>query len=224
LQANLSKASVSLDGYDFGQVEVGSTVTAEISITNLEDTSTTLTGVVLAKTDCVDFFLVSTPESMTIPPNETIAVEVGFTPSTIGTCSDTLRIYSGTPFPHSVNLTATVIEATSAQPEPLDLNQRYLTQVEDIKSFMQANLANGKLKGSGNGKRAEKRLKALNKMLIITAYLIENGHLEAARNNLIAIYEKTDGKASPKDFVEGEKEKEEFALKIKQLTQTLEFN
>jgi len=155
LQANFLKAAVSSTGYDFGQVEVGSTATTAISITNLEDTSTTITGIVLAKTDCNDFFLISTPESMTIPPNETIAVEVGFKPSTIGTCSDTLRIYSGSPFPHSVTLTGTGIEATSARPDTLNVNQTYLAQVEDIKSFMQTNLANAKLKGSGNGKSAE---------------------------------------------------------------------
>jgi hypothetical protein len=38
------------------------------------------------------------------------------------------------------------------------------------------------------------------------------------------VLKKQDGKANPRDFVEGVKEKEEFALKIKQLTETLKFN
>jgi hypothetical protein len=122
-----------------------------------------------------------------------------------------------------VTLTGTGIEAKSEQPEPFDVSRPYLNQIEAIKSFMQTNIDNGDLKGAGKGKGADKRLKALNKMLIITFHLIENGYLEASRNKLIAIYKKTDGKANPKDFVEGEA-KEEFASKIQQLTEMLNFN
>ncbi len=222
-QTNLSEAVISSSSYDFGPVEVESTKTTAISITNLEDTSTTITGFVFANTDCSDFSVVSTPESMIIPSNGTIEVVVGFTPSTIGTCSDTLRIYAGSPLPYSVTLTGTGIEAKSEQPEPFDVSRLYLTQIEEIKSFMQTNVKNGDLQGAGKGRGADKRLKVLNKMLIITSHLIENGYLEAARNNLIAIYEKTDGKANPKDFVEGEA-KEEFASKIQHIIKTLSFN
>jgi hypothetical protein len=221
-ETNLLEAAISSTGHDFGQVEVGSTVTTAISVTNLEETSTTLTGIALANTDCNDFSVVSTPESMTIPPNETIVVEVGFTPSAIGTCSDTLRIYTGSPFPYSVNLTGTGIEAESDQPGPLTASQPYLAQIEEIKLFMKSSVKNGNLKGAGKGKEAKKRLKALNKMLIVTSHLIENGQLEAAHNKLVAIHNKTDGKTNPKDFVEGEAKKE-FALKIHQLTEQLNF-
>ncbi len=220
-QPKLSEATISSSSYDFGPVEVESTKTTAISITNLEDTSTTITGFVFANTDCSDFSVVSTPESMTIPPNGTIHVEVGYKPLALGTCSDTLRIYNGSPAPYSVTLTGTGIEAKSEQPEPFDVSRPYLNQIEAIKSFMQTNVKNGNLQGAGKG--ADKRLKALNKMLIITSHLIENGYLEAARNKLIAIYKKTDSKANPKDFVEG-KAKEEFASKIQQLTETLNFN
>jgi hypothetical protein len=222
-QTNLLEAAISSTGYDFGPVEVESTKTTAISITNLEDTSTTITGFVFANTDCSDFSVVSTPESMIIPSNGTIEVVVGFTPSTIGTCSDTLRIYAGSPLPYSVTLTGTGIEAKSEQPEPFDVSRPYLTQIKEIKSFMQTNVKNGDLQGAGKGRGADKRLKVLNKMLIITSHLIENGYLEAARNNLIAIYKKTDGKANPKDFVEGEA-KEEFASKIQHIIKTLSFN
>jgi hypothetical protein len=222
-QTNLLEAAISSYSYDFGQVEVGTLKTTGLNITNLEDTSTTITGFVFANTDCSDFSVVSTPESMTIPPNGTIHVEVGYKPLALGTCSDTLRIYNGSPAPYSVTLRGTGIEAKSEQPEPFDVSRPYLNQIEAIKSFMQTNVKNGNLQGAGKGKGADKRLKALNKMLIITFHLIENGYLEASRNKLIAIYKKTDGKANPKDFVEGEA-KEEFASKIQQLTEMLNFN
>lgn len=221
-QTNLLEAAISSTGYDFGQVEVESTKTTAISITNLEDTSTTITGFVFANTDCSDFSVVSTPESMIIPSNGTIEVVVGFTPSTIGTCSDTLRIYAGSPLPYSVTLTGTGIEAKSEQPEPFDVSRQYLTQIEEIKSFMQSSIVDSVIEGTGKGKEADKRLKTLNKMLIITSHLIENGYLEAARNKLIAIYKKTDGKANPKDFVTGPNAPK-LASKIDELIASFDF-
>jgi hypothetical protein len=127
-QTNLLEAAISSSNYDFGPVEVESTKTTAISITNLEDTSTTITGFVFAKLDCSDFSVVSMPESMTIPPNGTIHVEVGYKPLALGTCSDTLRIYAGSPAPYSVTLTGTGIEAISDQPEPFNISRPYLNQ------------------------------------------------------------------------------------------------
>ncbi len=225
---NFSEAAISSTGYDFGLVEVGSTKTTAISITNLDEDGYIVISLKFANTDCSDFSVGSSPGFIEIPPNGTVEVVVSFTPSTIGTCSDTLRIYAGKDFPSPLNpyaetFTGTGIEAKSELPMPFDINRPYLTQIEEIKSFMQTNVENENLKGAGKGKWADKRLKALNKMLIITSHFIENGYLEAARNKLIAIYKKTDSKANPKDFVEG-KAKEEFASKIQQLTETLNFN
>ncbi len=50
-QTNLLEAAISSYSYEFGPVEVESTKTTAISITNLEDTSTTITGFVFAKLD-----------------------------------------------------------------------------------------------------------------------------------------------------------------------------
>jgi hypothetical protein len=221
-QTNLLEAAISSSSYDFGQVELGSTKPNVISITNLENTSTTITGLVFANTDCNDFAVVSAPASMPIPANGTIEVEVGFTPSTKGICTDTLRIYNGNPFPYLVTLTGIGIEAKSEQPNPFDVSRPYLTQIEEIKSFMQKSIANENLQGAGKGKGADKRLKALNKMLIITSHLIENGHFEAARTKLITIYKKTDGQPSPKDFVTGTNAPE-LASKIDELIASFDF-
>ena len=283
-QPNLLEAAISSANYDFGQVLVSSTKMLALSMTNLEDTSTTINELVLDRTDCSDFSVVATPESMTIPPNGTIQVVIGFRPSAIGTCSDTLNVYADNSLPYLVTLTGTGIEAESEQPEPIvstiddsdvdnaedsdvsntedsdvdiaedsDVSniddddvgrywrdrgsfhrfrsrghgskdgqgelktQRYLTQIEEIKSFMQTNFKNGNLKGVGKGRKSDKVLKALNKMLITTSQLIEKGNLKAARKKLIALYKKTNG-------VKGGKVKEEFASKIQQLTEQLNLN
>lgn len=282
-QPSLLEAAIASTSYDFGEVLVDSTRMLALSINNLEDTSTTITGLELAQTDCSDFSVVATPESMTIPANGTIYVAIGFTPSSIGTCSDTLRVYVNSPLPYLVTLAGTGIEAESAQPEAAIGNQEdsnvgneddsaasnedestmsneddgsvdqngwdsrsshrfhvrdhrpkdardtfkrrpYLAQIEEIKSFMQANVKNGNLKGVGKGRRADKGLEALQKMLVVTSQLIEKGKIEAARNKLIEIYKKTDGKSRPKDFVEDGIIKKEFASKIQQLTEQMNIN
>lgn len=201
-QTNLSEAAISSSSYDFGAVEVESTKTTAISITNLENTSTTITGLVFANTDCSDF-AVEPPASMSISANGTIEVEVGFTPSTTGICTNTLRIYNGNPFPYSITLTGTGVELKPEQSKPLDGSWFYLTQIEEIKSFIQTSIGDGLLEGTGKDNEADRRLKTLNKMLIVTSHLFENGHYEAARNKLITIHKKTDGQPSPKDFVTG---------------------
>ena len=61
-------------------------------------------------------------------------------------------------------------------------------------------------------------------MLVVTSQLIEKGKIEAARNKLIEIYKKTDGKSRPKDFVEDGIIKKEFASKIQQLTEQMNIN
>lgn len=117
IQLSLLEEANSSTYYDFGEVEIGSTKTASISITSLANSSTIeISGFEFANKDCTVFSVVSTPESMIIPPNVTIVVEVGFTPSTIETYSNTLRIYDGSPFYYSVNLTGTGVEAKSVQP------------------------------------------------------------------------------------------------------------
>jgi hypothetical protein len=221
-QTNLLEAAISSTAYDFGPVEVGLTKTSAISITNLENTSTTITGLVFANTNHSGFAVVSAPSSLSIPANGTIEVEVGFTPSTKGICTDTLRIYNGNPFPYLVTLTGTGVEPKSEQLKPFDVDQFYLTQIREIKSFMQTSIVDSVIEGTGKGKEADKRLKTLNKMLIITSHLIENGYLEAARNKLIAIYKKTDGELSPKDFVTGPNAPK-LASKIYELIASFDF-
>jgi hypothetical protein len=132
IQPSLSEAAISSISYDFGEVLVSSTIMLALSLTNPEDTSTTITGLELAQTDCSDFSVVATPEIMTIPPNGTIHVYIGFTPSSIGNCSDTLRVYADNPLPYLVTLTGTGIGDESAQPDPSNISRPYLTQNDEI--------------------------------------------------------------------------------------------
>ena len=113
--------------YNFGEVEIGSTETTTVSITNFGGSSVEI-SIEFYKTDCTDFSVVSEP-SFVILPDGTLQVKVGFTPLKIGTCSDTLRIYDG-PFFYLVTLTGTGIEAISDQPEPFNISRPYVNQVD----------------------------------------------------------------------------------------------
>ena len=131
IQPGLLKAA----DYNFGEVEIGSTETIPVSITNTAPLPVTIT-LEFDNTACTDFSVVSAPELDT-PFFGTIEIEVGFTPLQIGSCSNTLTV-EGTVdginiFPTSINLTGTGIEAISDQPEPFNISRPYLTRKDDCK-------------------------------------------------------------------------------------------
>ena len=200
--SNPSQAAISLSGYDFGEVEVGASKTTVVSITNLDDASTTLTGFIFAETTCRDFSIVYDPENMTISSKASLEVEVVYTPSSLGPCSDTLRIFNGNPIPNLVTFSGTGVETVKEEPEPFNARKQASAQIAETINFMKSQ-SPGSLAGTGKGKSAEERLKSFKKMLVMTAHMIENGKIEEARNKLITIYKKTDGKPDPKDFVQG---------------------
>ena len=59
---NVSKAAISSTGYDFEKVEVGTSKTTFVSITNFGETDTLISGVVFANTTCSDFSVVYIPD------------------------------------------------------------------------------------------------------------------------------------------------------------------
>lgn len=78
-------------------------------------------------------------------------------------------------------------------------------QIEDIQEFFDDSVTSGDLAGLGATEpAATERLKALENMLEKAEYLIDNGYIEEACNQLHAIYMKTDGAAPPPDFVTGD--------------------
>jgi hypothetical protein len=221
---NTSKATISSIGYDFEEVEIGSSEKTMVTITNLEDTDTVISGLVFVNTTCSDFSILHTPDNLTIPAKGIIEVEIGYTPSSIGTCSDTLRIYNGTPFPSMVTFVGTGVEPAVTKLDLFYGRKQSLEQITHIKSFINESLGNGTLKGTkgpGKGKRtAQNRVRSFNKMLIIATHMIENGNIEAAHNKLITVYKKTDGNPNPKDFVTGNNAAD-LAVKIQSLILSL---
>ena len=97
LSPNFSESAIYTQGYDFGNVEVGSTQTNLVNISNLDSVPVVLTWISIDKDTCSDISVVTLPESMTIAPNGSVNVEIGYSPSFLGECSAILRIFTGSP-------------------------------------------------------------------------------------------------------------------------------
>lgn len=210
-------------GYDFGNVELGSTQTTLVSISNLDNLTVVLTGITFARDGCSDFSVVKLPESMAIPPNESVNFEIGYSPSFIGECSATLRIYNGSPMPsNEITFTGAGVEQKPEPPEPENISQLLLEKLQKIIDYTNESYTYQAFRSYEQGKLSERRLKAFKKMLVVSYHLIENGHFEAAHNKLKEIYKKADGKPESNDFVSSEKAAQ-LALMIHDLIASFDF-
>jgi hypothetical protein len=111
---NSSDAEVYPDQYDFGNVEVGSTITTLVSISNISGPKAPLSVAFYGDT-CGVFSVVTSPVPTTIPESETVEIKIGYSPSSSEQCSADFYIYTdGSPLPSSiVTFTGTGVEAKS---------------------------------------------------------------------------------------------------------------
>jgi len=87
--------SVSPSSYDYGNVQVGDTLSHTFVVSNTGTANLNISGGVI--TGSVDFSIVSGGGSATVPPGNTHNVVVDFAPANTGDKSDTLRIFSDDP-------------------------------------------------------------------------------------------------------------------------------
>jgi hypothetical protein len=81
--------------YDFGEVEVGTSSTAIISLSNINGSNVTIYGIEFQAGSSGDFTHVNTPPvPFDIAPSETFELEVGFCPSSEGYVAAILEIDS----------------------------------------------------------------------------------------------------------------------------------
>jgi hypothetical protein len=84
-----------------------------------------------------------------------------------------------------------------------ELEEKIEEKIQEILDFFDEAVAKGELKGSGPGRSAEERLKALRNMLDEAKALIQQGGIKEACGQLRQAYLRTDGEPRPPDFVEG---------------------
>jgi ELWxxDGT repeat protein len=183
--------------YSFGDVEVGSSSTLVITISNVGTVNLTVNYFSPQSGWDYAFSIASAPEvPFILAPLSTVDLAVTYTPSATGSISSVLEISSNDPDEPlvQVDLSGTGIEE---EIPPLE-------QISDILDFIDDSVASDTLAGDGPGNSAEHRLNALINMIEAAGDLIQQGDIEAACQQLLDAYRKTDGQPRPPDFVTGE--------------------
>ena len=232
--SNITNALETPLSYNFGEVPIGSSSTAFISIS----TSTTEVPLNLwAALENGEHYKIKTsipPLGIPLSPGETVAIEIVFTPTTTQAVFDTLYIDASNPNP---------LFGFSIREEIKLVGNETEISINDILTFFDTSVASGTITGSERGKAndytlaslqqnvqkskkdksADNRLNSFRNMLEEAGQLIDNGDLEDACGQLKSSYRKCDGNDSPPDFVEGYSAPE-MAGMINELRAKLECN
>jgi len=200
--------------YDFGETEIGGSVSALVRVSNTGSSSLTVEDVNFQSGSSSDFAITS---SMILPRTISAGgffdVEITFTPSTSGVCLAVLAISSSDPDEPLV-LVALRGTGVGGSVTPKE-------QIEAIVDLMKTSIADGSLVGSGQGKSGKGRLKALLNMMKRARELIEAEAFEEACEQLASAYAHADGEERPPDFVAGSGAAA-LAAQIEELMETLE--
>jgi len=188
--------NVSPSFYDFGDVEVGFSISFILIISNVGDNDLTVSDVRLDISSDPDYALTDLPIlPVVLLPDGVIDVEITYSPTVSGLSSATVLIDSDDPDEPVVSVE--LVGAGVITELPPD------EQIAQVLDFYEASVTDGSLVGSGPGQSAGRRLNALNNMLESAGDLIESMLYDEARQQLESAYKKTDGFPKPPDFVAG---------------------
>jgi hypothetical protein len=186
--------------YDFGDVELGTSSTNIITISNVGEYALTVFDISFQPGSSSDFSITMAPTLPTVVQIDmSTEVEITYTPSAEGYSSAVLEISSNDPY---YSLVQVQLSGTGVEVEPPPEEQ-----IAEVLDFIDTSVDQGTLMGDGPGNSAEKRLNALRNMIEAASDLIEHGEIEKACQQLMDAYKKTDGLTppeSPPDFVTGD--------------------
>lgn len=180
-----------IDPENFGDVELGSSSTAYITIQNGGFEPIAINSVTLDSIGA-DFAIISNPEGEVLAFGESADVVVTFTPDALGPAAATLAIdwMNGESGIEYVELTGVGV-GVSGNP----------VTVQDILDFFDQSVADGSLVGNGPGNSANGRKKALRNKIKAAGDTLEDGG--DACNELLGAYQRCDGLPRPPEFVAG---------------------
>ncbi len=181
----------------FGEVEVGSSASQIVTVTNTGGANLTINAVLLSAGTGPAFSIGAAPETpFVLAPGETADIGLTFSPSAAG-------LYAG-----SMNVSSDASNGTEGEVtfsgEGVLVNVPPDQQVEDILAFFDDSVAAGTLVGSGHGNSGNGRLGALRNMIEASSDYIQIGLTAEACRQLLDVWRRTDGEARPPDFVAGE--------------------
>jgi hypothetical protein len=179
--------------HDFGDVQVGSSSTAIITISNINGQTLEIYSVSLSGSG--DFAISMEPDPIVVSGMST-AVEITFAPSAVGYVSAILDIESNDQANPIVSVSLSGV-GVAAEPPPSP-------SIDDILAFFDASVEDGTLYGSGRlSGVAEWRLNRLRNMIVRAGVFIDNGWIELACWQLRRAYRRCDGLPRPPEFVAG---------------------
>ena len=180
--------------YDFGEVEVGSSATTALLVTNFNGHDLIIDAVGVGVGSSADFAPFSVPVMpYLVPPAGIVELGITYTPSAEGEVTAGLEMYSNDPARPvvTVDLAGTGVAAT---PSP----------VEDVLASFDEWVGVGTLVGGGPGNSAEGRLGALRNMIAAAAAYLDQGEVALAVAQLEAVLARCDSDFPPPDFVDGD--------------------
>jgi hypothetical protein len=183
--------------HDFGDVEVGTTVTTIVSMRNSNGSAVTVESIGFQAGGSGDFSLVNAPPTpFDLALNETVEVVVAFSPSDVGYVSAVLQIDS-TDWSNPTQEVTFGGTGVAVQTPP--------GTIQVILDFFDASVAAGTLDGTGPSDRARIAHRKVFRFIVVAAgTLIEGGYYDRACPTLERAYIRSHGLPRPKDFVQGE--------------------
>lgn len=199
---------------DFGEIEIGQTGMALVTVTNVGNRDLVLSSLQLAGDPTISASspalpLTLAPQSVD-PGSASIDVEVTFAPIANGPVSASLTIGSNDPDGTGTAVTLVGI-GVEVEDDPVVL-------IDDLLTFFDTSLADGTLIPQGPGQSAANRAQALRNMIEAASDMIQNGSSPCGQ--LSSALAKTDGDPTPPDFVAGENAPE-LAQRINELLDLL---
>ena len=197
VQANPDTLEVLPTDHDFGDVEVGTTVTTIVSMTNINGSDVEVFGLGFQAGGSVAYSMVDAPPvPFIVIPGETVEVEVAFSPSAAGYVTAVLAVESTDSLNHVHGVFLGGV-GVDTPPEPVTL--------QPILHFFAASVATGTLDGTGSNDRVKRsQLRVFRFILVAAGTLIEGGYMGWACHVLERAFIRSDGLPRPNDFVEGD--------------------
>lgn len=193
--------SVAPSDLNFGSVAVGSQSTSLVTVTNTGGPGLQVNAINLAPPGTA-FSIVSLKKegAAAVPPvlldtNQTLDVELAFSPTTVGAATAALLVSSNAPAQTAVTVELAGAGVRAEAPPS--------AQIASLLSFFDFSVAAGTLQGTGPGNSANGRLKALRNMIQAAADFINQSNLGQACLQLQDIMDRLDGVPRPPDFATG---------------------
>jgi len=175
---------------NFGDVELPGSATAIVTVANRGTADLHILSLALASGSSPYFTVTSAPEvPITLAPNQTCQVVLGFEPGNLGAAAGSLVIESDDPVNGTVSVALSGTGVPSSAPPPVQL----ATTLE----FIAASVADGSLAGTGPAGAGDAHVQALMNQIQAALNQANKGHVQSACDQLQGVLGRTGRQSRP---------------------------